>query len=105
MRVLDTIDETLIESLATRDEFFWLDLADPSEDDVARLARRFAWHELVIHDLVNFGQRPKIDTYGDYMLLVFYGARASPDDVPELTEVHLVVSGSYIVTLRRAKCD
>jgi magnesium transporter len=104
MRVLETIDDSLLDSLRTGDEYFWLDLSDPSSEDVERLAQRFGWHPLAVEDLVHFGQRPKMDGYGDYMLLVFYGARAGEKGAAELTEVHLVVSGSYIVTVRHAHC-
>lgn len=104
MRVLETIDDSLLDSLKTGDEYFWLDLAGPSEDDVQRLAKRFGWHPLAVEDLVHFGQRPKMDGYGDYMMLVFYGARQGEHGVADLTEVHLVVSGSYIVTVRHAQC-
>lgn len=53
---------------------------------------------------MHFGQRPKMDGYGDYMLLVFYGARQGDGGTAERTEVHLVVSGSYIVPVRHARC-
>jgi magnesium transporter len=105
MRVLDTIDDSLIESLTADDEFFWLDLAGPSAEDVKRLAERFGWHELAVEDLLSFRQRPKMDRYDDYMLLVFYGARPGDDGVPALIEVHLIVSGSYVITVRHANCD
>jgi magnesium transporter len=103
--VLAQIDDGALDSLTAAHEFFWLDLAGPSEQDIAKLSERFGWHQLVVEDLLNFGQRPKIDNYGDYMLLVFYGARPGEQAVAALTEVHLVVSGSYIVTVRHAGCD
>jgi magnesium transporter len=104
MRVLDRIDDAAIDSLAAQHEFFWLDLAGPSKEEIDRLAERFGWHVLAVEDLVNFGQRPKIDNYGDYMLLVFYGAQPDEDSVAALTEVHLIVSGDYIITVRHARC-
>ena len=85
MRVLDKVDDELIDSLCARGEYFWLDLAGPTKEDIERLARRCGWHELAVEDLVNFEQRPKMDRYGDYMLLVFYGVRPGTDGVAELT--------------------
>jgi magnesium transporter len=105
MRVLDKMDDALIESLVATHEFFWLDVKGPSPDNIALLGKRFGWHPLAIEDLVEFGQRPKMDRYGDHMLLVFYGVRPAPDDVADLTEVHMMVSGDYIVTVRHAHCD
>jgi len=105
MQVLDTIDEQRIAELCARDEFFWLDAAAPAEEDVRRLADRFGWHPLVVEDLVHFSQRPKIDSYGDYALIVFYGAHTDGRGQPALTEVHVIVSGSYVITIRHAACD
>ncbi len=105
VRVLDRIDDEALDELNSQDEFFWLDLAGPSDEEVARLGRRYGWHQLLLEDLTGFGQRPKIDNYGDYMLLVFYGVRPGDENTAELTEVHLVVSGSYIVTVRHAGCN
>lgn len=104
MQVLDAIDDERLDELREQDEFFWLDVGGPSEEQIDGLVRRFGWHQLVREDLLEFGQRPKIDTYGDYMLLVFYGARMDGES-PAMTEVHVVVSGSYIVTLRHAGCS
>jgi len=105
MQVLDRIDERAIEALIARDEFFWLDLVDPTPEQLAGLAQRFGWHPLALEDMQHFRQRPKLDRYGDHMLLVFYGAREVGDDAPDVIEVHLVVSGGWVVTLRHDGCD
>lgn len=105
MQVLDRIDERAIDALIARDEFFWLDLVDPTPEQLAGLAQRFDWHPLALEDMQKRGQRPKLDRYGDQMLLVFYGAREAGPDAPEMIEVHLVVSGGWVVTVRHAGCD
>ena len=103
--MLDTIDEHAIDELTARGEFFWLDLVDPSEQELNALAQRLGWHPLALEDTREFGQRPKIDRYGDHMLLVFYGARAIGHDAPSMIEVHLLVSGDWVVTVRRGQAD
>jgi magnesium transporter len=105
MQVLDAIDERAIERLTARDEFFWLDLVDPDDGQLGALAQRFGWHPLALEDTQHFGQRPKLDRYGDQMLLVFYGARGIGHGVPSLNEVHVLVSGSWVVTVRRGADD
>ena len=105
MRVIDQIDDPQLDSLIAADEFFWLDVAAASEQEISALATRFGWHPLAVEDLINFRQRPKLDRYGDYMLIVFYGAGPRPDGTSKLIEVHLMVSGSYIVTIRQAECS
>src|SRR5512142_1734522 len=104
MQVLDAVDEPLIDALTARDEFFWLDLVDPADAQLASLAERFGWHPLALEDMQHFRQRPKLDRYDGQMLIVFYGARpAAADlesDAPQLVEVHFMVSGSWVVTVR-----
>ena len=98
MRVIDHAcdDPATSISLIAADEFFWLHVAAASEQEISALATRFGWHPLAVEDLINFRQRPKLDRYGDYMLIVFYGAGRRPDGTSKLIEVHLMVSGSYI---------
>jgi magnesium transporter len=105
MQVLDSIDERAIDELTARDEFFWLDLVDPSDEQLGRLAERFGWHPLALEDIQRRGQRPKLDRYGDQALIVFYGAREVGHDAPAMIEVHLVVSGQWVVTVRQGACD
>jgi magnesium transporter len=104
VQVLDAIDDATLDQAASHDEFFWLDLASPEQDEVDALAKRFDWHPLMVEDIANFGQRPKMDSYDEYAYLVFYGARKDDQGQPAMTEVHLVVSGGYIVSIRHAGC-
>jgi magnesium transporter len=101
VHVLTRIDRAEIEALRSRDEFFWLELHDVSPEAIHEVAELFDLHPMAVKDLLAFGQRPKIDPYGDWVLLVFYGARMDDDGRPVLFEVQLVVSGSYIVSIHR----
>ena len=61
---------------------------------------------MALEDTREFGQRPKLDPYGDHVLLVFYTARATGDPTwpAEPLEVHIYLSGGFIVTVRRDEC-
>jgi magnesium transporter len=104
VRVLTGLDRAAIRELRERDEFFWLDLDSPTDDQVDELQETFGFHELAIEDTKKFGQRPKLDPFGDYVFVVFYGALTSGKD-SELVEVHIYISGSYVVTVRRGHCE
>jgi magnesium transporter len=103
VRVLAHIDGAELDALSHRQEFFWLDLVGPSPEDLERLGHRFGWHPLVLEDLLELRQRPKLENYGDYTFVSFYGCRDERDG-PRLTEVHLVVSGDYVISVRHAGC-
>jgi magnesium transporter len=99
---ITSLDEATIRDYMQRDHFFWLDLTAPSRDDLIKLQEIFGFHPIALEDTEKFGQRPKLDNYGDYVFLVFYGAwRHGDDDREPLREVHLFVSGQYLVTIHR----
>jgi magnesium transporter len=96
------IDETAIHDHLERDHFFWLDVSSPGPEEIAQLRDIFGFHPLALEDTEHFHQRPKLDNYGDYVFLVFYGAWRHGEEDPEpLREVHLFVSGQYVVTIHR----
>ena len=105
MEVLTEVDRGRIDALREHDEFFWLDLKDPSDADLAATGRLLGLHELALEDTREFGQRPKVDRYPERVLVVYWGAHVTPNRLGvELVEVHLHVSGSFLVTVRRATC-
>ncbi|HEX4304446.1 MAG TPA: magnesium transporter CorA family protein [Solirubrobacterales bacterium] len=116
MRFLDTIDRGAIGAMLDRDEYFWLDLDAPTDQEVATLDDIFHFHPLALEDLRKKGQRPKLEDFGNYMFLVYYGARepgggaAAPDSTPttgtgvQLEEVHAFISGGYLVTVHDGDC-
>jgi magnesium transporter len=104
MLVLTHLDEDRIAELRSRDEFFWLDLENPPADELARAGELLALHPVALEDTLEWGQRPKLDTYGDHLLLVFYSAAVRDGQQAERVEVHVYVSGSFLLTVRRTAC-
>ncbi len=98
MRFLDSVDNQAIADLLARDEYFWLDLTDPDTDEVSAIGKAFSFHPLALEDMRKRGQRPKLDDFGGYMFLVYYGVREADGGEIELEEVHAFLSGGYIVT-------
>jgi magnesium transporter len=96
------IDRPAIQRRLAEDHFFWLDLTAPGEEELEALHELFGFHPLALEDARHFGQRPKLDHYGTYAFIVFYGARegSEPTDI-HLREVQMFVSGKCLVTLHR----
>jgi Mg2+ and Co2+ transporter CorA len=94
-------DQASIESALAADQLLWLDVCGPGDDDVAMLAGLFALHPLAAADLTEFGQRPKIEDFGNLVYLVNYGVKGSDND---LTEVHCFYAEKFLVTVRRDGC-
>ena len=107
MEVLTTVDEARIRKLREQDEFFWIDLLSPSDETLDMLGRLLHLHPLALEDTREFRQRPKLDAYDDHVLLVFFTAKKTGDVAwPAIPlEVHVHVSGGFVVTIRREDCD
>src|SRR5215475_8404058 len=86
------IDESVIKDHLKRDQFFWLDLTAPNQEKLAKLGELFDFHPLALEDAEEWHQRPKLDNYGEYVVLVFYGAKDKPPKgQAPLLEVHLFI--------------
>ncbi|HWI21536.1 MAG TPA: magnesium transporter CorA family protein [Baekduia sp.] len=99
MKFLDSIDEATIAACLEQKHFFWLDLFDPSSEELDAAQRIFGLHELATEDSREFGQRPKLERYEDHALIVFYGVHRG-----ELVEIHVHVSGDWVLTVHRDGC-
>ena len=107
MEILDHVDRSRIEALLAKDEFFWLDLVDADTSAIEQLGSLLDIHAMAIEDTLEFGQRPKLDEYPGRVLLVYYGVHhGSTGDPAEgrPIEVHMHISGSWIVTVRPGAC-
>ncbi len=84
-------------------KFFWLDLDTGSDADDAwdLLANGFHFHPLAVKDAQQFGQRPKLDDYDDYVYMVAYGAE--PEGTGS-TEVHMFFSDKFALTIHDGPC-
>ena len=83
-----------------RHEFFWLDLENPTPDEIKRLGELLNLHPLTLDDVSTFSERPKREHYEGYVSLVVYGVDpgvAAGESL--LREVHMLISGDYVVTL------
>ena len=107
MDVLTEVDGDRIKAHLERDEFFWLDLHGPSAEEFARVGELLGLHPMAMEDTREFSQRPKVDAYESHVLVVFYTARVTGEDEPVAVpiEVHVYVSGDFVVTVRQEACD
>ena len=107
MEVLESVDHDRLAELRERDEFFWLDLTEPSDEQIKAMGEVLNLHPVAVEDTIEFGQRPKLDSYGEHVLFVFYTVRkghGNGEGVFEPVEIHIYVSGSFVITVRRAEC-
>ena len=86
--------------------FVWLGVAEPAEEEFDAIAREFGLHELAVEDAIHAHQRPKLEVYGDSLLVVLKTARyVDSEEVIEIGEVLLFVHPTFLVSVRHGETD
>lgn len=81
-----------------RDSLVWVDLVDPSDDDLSVLAEEFHLHPLWVKDVKERGRRPKIQVFDTHAFLLGY---AHDEDPTDLCEVGLFVAEHWLISVRK----
>ena len=86
--------------------FVWLGLFEPTPDELDSARREFDLHELAVEDALNAHQRPKLEVYEDTLFVVLKPARyVDSEEVVETGEIHLFVSGTFVVAVRHGEAS
>lgn len=107
----ENCDPALISDyLALDDHVVWLDLVQPTSDELGLFKEEFGLHPLAIEDATHAHQRPKIDRYRRHLFAAVYAAWLVDKDpgtgdrrdvVLETTEVDFFVGRRYLITVRK----
>jgi magnesium transporter len=82
----------------------WLGLYEPDQEEFAEVARTFELHELACEDAVKAHQRPKLERYGNTLLIVLRPARyVDETESVEFGEVELFVGPQFVITFRHGE--
>ena len=90
---------SLIAELIEAGQPFWLDIENPTDEAIDELASRLRLHPLAVEDSKQFGQRAKLQVYGNGAMLVGFGL---DEQLREPVEVHCYFTTGFLITLRRA---
>jgi magnesium transporter len=104
VHVLTEVDPDVLRRLQRRQELFWLDLVRPTDTALSQAADALALHPMGLEDSLEWGQRPKLDDYGDHVLLVFFSADQAPVGSERAfapIEVHLYIAARWLFSVRR----
>jgi magnesium transporter len=96
------VDEASIKRALAAGELLWLDFRPADPDGIALLRDDFHLHPLAIEAVSSFGQRPKVEDFGEVIYLVSYGVAGAGND--DLTEVHIFIATNYLITIRQDHC-
>ena len=95
--VVDVSDHLLREGTLV-----WVDLCNPSPEQMEELAAELDLHELAVEDALGRHQRPKIDHYASHLFLACHSTRLNPE-VGELetTEIDAFIHERWLITVRK----
>jgi magnesium transporter len=79
----------------------WLDVVDPTYEELDRLQGELGLHELAVEDSRKWGQRAKVDFYPQHLFLVAHGIDLDARNEIVDREVHLFAGRGYLATVRR----
>ncbi|MGH9322118.1 MAG: magnesium/cobalt transporter CorA [Vicinamibacteria bacterium] len=86
--------------------FVWIGLHEPTEEEFEVVRAEFALHELAVEDAVKAHQRPKLEKYGDSVLVVLKTARyVDREEVVETGEILLFLGEGFIVAVRHGEAS
>ncbi len=90
---------SLVGQLVEADQPFWLDVENATDEVIDQLATLLGLHPLAVEDSKQFGERAKLQVYGNGAMLVGFGL---DEQLREPVEVHCYYTTGFLITLRRA---
>ena len=84
--------------------FGWVGLHEPTEDEMRRVQKLFNLHELAVEDALRAHERPKVERYGDSIVVVLRTLwYVDANDAVETGQVSVFVGNRYVVTVRHGE--
>lgn len=71
---------------------------------IEKLGKHFGLHPLALEDVLNCGQRPKLEDYGNYHFMVMKSLYLKDEEL-ELEQISFFLSGTYVITLQEVPGD
>jgi magnesium transporter len=97
--------ETVAEAIdSDGDCFGWIGLYEPSEAEMIRVQELFGLHKLAVEDALETHQRPKVDRYGESLVVILRTLwYADSGDAVETGQVTVFLGPRYVVTVRHGE--
>ena len=84
----------------TADGLTWVNIENPSEEEINYLAENYPFHPLDLDDTISRRQRPKTDAYKDYDFYVMHFPKYRKDErVLSSSQVSIFIGKDYLVTI------
>lgn len=92
-------DLATISDLIADDRFVWLDVVDPTPEDLRLLHEEFDLHPLALEDAASAHQRAKIEPYDGFWFVIAHPATYEREEL-RTNEVAIFAGAHFVVTAR-----
>lgn len=94
--------DRIAEQINDPKHIFWLDLQQPTDQELATIAATFQLHPLAVEDASHEHQRPKVEEYEHFFFLVFHTVHldASRQKL-DTCELDMFIGQNYLITVHR----
>jgi magnesium transporter len=85
----------------------WLNISGVhNEKIIQEIGENFSIHPLVMEDVANTTQRPKIEDHGDYIFMILKMAYMKPEEKElQVEQVSLLIGRNYVISLQEKEGD
>ncbi|MCU1428549.1 MAG: magnesium and cobalt transport protein CorA [Actinomycetia bacterium] len=99
------VDLNELKTAATKPErLVWVDCDDPTPDDIALLQRELGIHPVTAEDLLEAGQRTKLERVGEHFHVAAHDCELHDDELTT-REVDIVFAEGWLLTVRHRGDD
>lgn len=98
--VVSPKDNQVKANLQKDDSLVWVELENPSKDELSFIKDTFKLHPLTVEDCVNTNARPKIDQFPSYLFLILHAAGYHTATLKAKTlELNICVGKNFLLTI------
>lgn len=98
--VVDPTMDEMATLMAHPDSRFWVDLVDPTKEELDWLERDFGILHLTTEDLANQGQRAKLEEFDNYNYIVAFDMKFTGNAI-ETYEVDFLIGQTFLISSHR----
>ncbi len=91
------VEKFLDEIPDEKESILWVDVVQPSSEDLALLREKMHFHPLALEDCVHQGQRPKVDEYDHYLFIILHAVDRCESIVAN--QIGIFVGKNFLVTV------
>jgi magnesium transporter len=84
----------------------WVDVAKPTEKDLAWLGKEYKLHPIIVDELRGPSARGRVEAYKDYLYFIYYFPVYDPkDEASTRTEIDFIITKDSVATVHYEELD